>query len=642
MIRRFFETCLVLSLSLASLSAAEFWNLPDFSKFKIQVKEDFKAAFKNRRVLPITVYNPVIDFDLKNFHALYSDIANLALYFRLTKDESSLTELRQRINALCSYPHWGSQEAKGAGLQRALPSILLSLSYLWVKDDLPSTELLAVQQRLQKALYRYWNEYQNAAEASWPQELNHSYYPLHLLAMVSLSHAMVEVNNNLAVEVLHHMKRQFTRYLRIMGDAADGSLPQGLSMGSFVDMSLMLYLENEMKENRRKDFEESKWLKQRGEFYKMSILPGQKELLKTSVGDHQPKARLAPILWRWADWYQDKELQFLAEECDREIDLKWDMWSFLTLLTRSQSLEKYWNDELQSVYFEESGVWTARSGRRAQSSQLTFLCGNPFGKTIYNVVRDGYPNFRLSDSTPSQGAFSWYCEGRHIFEHAGGVGGKSTQNYSTLMIDDQGQFFEGYPNFTHEDLIERPISGVLQNNLRFGDSLLVRGEFANCYPDHLGLQQYNRTLIWLGETILVVVDIIQTDQPRNLALVHRSSQLNFMEKEQGFYQKVSGLEMKTWSEPEGTWQVGQDSMPETQKPHYFATHHAKTKQWMRISAMAPSAWVQDFRVESSAERHLVEFSEAGYQIHLMPSAKSGQSWLKVLVRQNVFFDLKVK
>jgi hypothetical protein len=426
-----------------------------------------------------------------------------------------------------------------------------------------------------------------------------------------------------------------------MGDAVDGSLPQGLSMGSLTDMGIMLYLENELRENRRKDFEESEWLKQRGDFYKMSILPGQKEILKTSVGDHQPKARLAPILWRWAEWYQDKELQFLADACDRQIDLKWDMWSFLKLLTRSRNLKDYWNDELVSNYFHESGFWTARSGRRPQSSQLTFLCGNPFGNTIYKRVREGYPNFKLSESTPSQGAFSWYCEGRHIFEHAGGAGRQGTQYYNTLSIDDRGQFFEGYPNFLPKALVQRSVSGVLQNNLRFGDSLLVRGEFSNCYPDNLGLQQYNRTLIWLGESILVVVDMIQLDQPRNLALVHRSSQLNFMDKEQGFYQKTSGLQMKTWSEPAGTWQVGQDTMPETQKPHYFATHHAKTNQWMRISVMAPSAWVQDFRVENSVERHLVEFSEGGYQIHLMPKARPGESWLKVLVRQNTFFDLKV-
>lgn len=623
------------------MMAGEFWECPDFSKLKIQEKEDFKTAFQNRKVLPITVYNPVIDFNLKNFHALYSDVANLALHFRLTQEEKSLSELRQRINALCNYPSWGARESKEASLQRALPSILLSLAYIWTKEELPSTELLALQQRLQKALYRYWNEYQTGGGDSWSHKLNHTHYPLHLLAMVALSHATVEVNNNLATEVMHHMKRQFSRYLRIMGDAKDGSLPQGLSVGSLTDMGIMLYLENELRENRLKDFEESDWLKQRCDFYKMHILPGQKEILKTSLGDHKPKARLAPILWRWADWYQDRELQFLAEECDRRLDLKWDMWSFLKLLARSRELKPYWNDELQSQYFLESGVWTARSGRRPQSSQLSFICGNPFGETIYKVVREGYPNFKLSESTPSQGAISWYCEGRHIFEHAGGLGRQGTQHYNTLLIDDRGQLFEGYPNVLPETLIERSVSGTLQNNLRFGDSLLARGEFANCYPDDLGLQQYNRTLIWLGETILVVVDIIQTDKPKNLALIHRSSQLNFIEAEQGFYQKISGLQMKTWSKPEGTWQIGQDSMPETQVPHYFATHHARTNQWLRVSVMAPSPWVQDFRVETSAERHLVEFSEGGYQIHLMPKAASGDSWLKVLVRQKTFFDLKV-
>ena len=99
--------------------------------------------------------------------------------------------------------------------------------------------------------------------------------------------------------------------------------------------------------------------------------------------------------------------------------------------------------------------------------------------------------------------------------------------------------------------------------------------------------------------------------------------------------------MKAWSEPIGNWQVGQDTMPATKSPHYFATHHAKTKQWLRISVMAPSAWVQDFRVQNSSERHLVDFNNGNYEIHLMPEARRGDSWLKVLVRQKCFFDLKV-
>jgi len=623
-----------------SLLQAEFWSLKTLGQLDSKDKRAFIESFEAQPRGEVLFQKQMQKFDAKRFQSVYAELGNLSLYWKLTGSEACLLELRERVNALCSFERWGNPKLEHSDLQMALSSLFLSLAYQCAGMDLPAIELSNLKIKLNWALTHYWQEFEQAVANSWAGSLNHPEHTMHLVAMVALSQCAADFNADLAAEVQHKLKRHFEKYFRMMGEAVDGSWPQGASLGSLSDLGIMLYLQYLIANEVSKDIEQSTWLRQRGDFYKMSFLPGQRQLLVTALGSELPLVRLAPILWSWSHWHQDRELQFLAESCHQEIDAKWDMWSFMVLLTRHSDITPYWNDLMSVEYFEESGVWSARSGRRAQSSQLSFICGNPFGASIYSKAVSGYPEVSLDWATPSQGSYSWVCEGQSIFEHAGEVARNKTEHYNTLSIDQQGQLFEPYPKVRRDMWVKSPVAGRLQQQLRFGDSLLVQGEFANCYPKSLQLEKFNRTLIWLGETILIVVDQIKTSREAELMVWHRSQNKSFVESEMGFRHSGSGLEMKTWSEPKGLWTVGQDTLPSTATPHYFAKHGVKTDQWLRVSIMAPTAWLLDFHTEHPVGKHIVDFSEGNYRVEYRPEAQSGESELKVLVRQKVFFDLK--
>ena len=174
-------------------------------------------------------------------------------------------------------------------------------------------------------------------------------------------------------------------------------------------------------------------------------MPGQREFLSVGQGTSKPYVPMAPIFWTLAKWFQDKEMQFLADQIDLNAERDWGAWSFLRVLTLHKELSPYWNDNMSVEYFKEAGVWTARHGRRSSSSQLTFVCGNPLGYSVYRKAVEGYPHVTLDYGAPAQGSFSWFCQGRHVMTLPDGRSRQKTQNYNTLLVNSEGQVFEGYP-----------------------------------------------------------------------------------------------------------------------------------------------------------------------------------------------------
>ena len=177
-------------------------------------------------------------------------------------------------------------------------------------------------------------------------------------------------------------------------------------------------------------------------------------------------------------------------------------------------------------------------------------------------------------------------------------------------------------------------------NLRFGDSTLVRGEFSNSYPDSAQLKKFDRTLVWMGEDILILIDQIEAKRESELSVLHRSSALPFHQDENGIHQMASGLSMQTWSEPKGSWKVAKDTLSGSRAPSFYAVHHAKTTKWHRVSVMAPSVWLKDMRSEHSDLKHKIDFSKGNYKIEFSPNAIGEEIWLKVGVRDRTFFELK--
>ena len=255
---RFILVCLVLS----STAVAGFYDLPDLESLDKKVKADFEKRGLLRGKTQIVFGTDMLGFADEQFTDTYRDIANLALLYKLTGKDELFSELRQRLNAVCSYEKWGDIEKRESDLNRAIPSILMSLVFSWMKEDLPRTEKMAIVKRMERTLESYWSEFQSPSDKSWVKYLNHPEYPMHLLAMYGLSYSIVESSPTMASEVMHYTRRAFEKYLRIMSDSEDGSLPQGALKGAMIDFALTLFVQNERNEERERTADLS-WIKSR-------------------------------------------------------------------------------------------------------------------------------------------------------------------------------------------------------------------------------------------------------------------------------------------------------------------------------------------------------------------------------------------
>jgi hypothetical protein len=213
---------------------------------------------------------------------------------------------------------------------------------------------------------------------------------------------------------------------------------------------------------------------------------------------------------------RDPQSQWLAGEL-RRAGVTNSVSQWLDLLWFDASLAPQSPAALPTLrHFDDMGIVSARSGWSGDESLVVFKCGPPAG----HFATDKLPfDLGLGHAHPDANHFVIFGCGEWLLRDDG-YAWKDTGQHNTLLIDGKGQVGEGSAWFesggmnvssikVHPRVLAATSSEVLDQ---------ITGDAAAMYPGSAGLKRYVRRLYFLKPDVLIVVDDIETSEPRRLEL----------------------------------------------------------------------------------------------------------------------------
>ncbi|MFD2332792.1 Ig-like domain-containing protein [Cohnella sp. GCM10020058] len=178
--------------------------------------------------------------------------------------------------------------------------------------------------------------------------------------------------------------------------------------------------------------------------------------------------------------------------------------------------------------FDNLGLAVSRSDWSGDESIVAFKSGPPMGHK--DLSMDGF--FGGGHQHPDANHFLVYANGEYLIRDDG-YADKLTSNHNTLLVNEIGQIGEGGTWFDSvASKTARSDADILKAESNPTFDYMV-GEAAGTYPADLGLEKYERHLIFLKPNLLIVVDDIETSQPQNL-------ELRFFPEQQGVQTLANG------------------------------------------------------------------------------------------------------
>jgi hypothetical protein len=223
------------------------------------------------------------------------------------------------------------------------------------------------------------------------------------------------------------------------------------------------------------------------------------------------------ILYRLAALNRDPHAQWLAGELRRAgVTNSASQW--LDLLWYDPSLDPKGPAGLPTLrHFDDMGIVSARSGWSGDESLVVFKCGPPAGhfaagKLVSDVVG-------LAHVHPDANHFVIFGCGEWLLRDDG-YAWKDTGQHNTLLVDGKGQMGEGSAAFNssganvssinvHPHVIAATSSEAVDR---------ISGDATVMYPNTASLKRYVRSLYFVKPDVLIVLDDIETGEPRRLEL----------------------------------------------------------------------------------------------------------------------------
>jgi len=582
-------------------------------------------------------------FEVSEWKKVWKPLGNLALSYKLSGSKKYLNVTRHKLMVLCSYEIWGNPENKfpGLGLDAAFPILQSALAYDWVKESLTSEERKSLLKKY-SALGRKYLEMPNMKYIPpWHGKLNDPHYSFHLLAMYLLGRTLENSDSSLAKALIFNASFSFAKITDLYQSNDEGGAALGPVQGLLFDYGLLIYAECERQ--RSKEFIlKNKWVSKKGEWYKGTVLPGYSH--QVLLGDSLPTSLLAaePIIFLLANWYKDRECQNIAKGMITARNLKksaspYDSWMYLNVMFCDKSLKSSLSSSMKTYKFNEAGVYTAISGRGGYGNFLSFSCGAPAGEVMYKNWKVGNKNVNYKYIDPDSGSFTWFVGGRHILTDTGYHKLNLTNHHNTLVVGGYGQVMENPEYYMTGKLNRNDRQSRLLAYHRIGDSVIMRAQCRGAYPQASGLTSFDRTLIWLGPEILVLIDMIDCIQEKELSLYFRSLDYPLVQKSDGFYQKITGMQLHSSSLPGAKWKVASDYHTHLRKKNHYAVATVKSKKWVQAVVIGKPSLGQDVSIKTLLDGYQVEFGAFKYKFNIKRDVK--EDWLKLKIHDKPFFKL---
>ncbi|MBE2220716.1 MAG: heparinase II/III family protein [Anaerolineae bacterium] len=448
-------------------------------------------------------------------------VANMALAYLLTEDESYLNTMRNWIKVGIGYPSWGLARKPDHDLDAAWLLFGLGLAYAWVGDVMPEDERIALRDKLILQSIRMYDYALATEDRYWGSAYwqNHNWICYGGLAVASA--ALLKEHTN-AQGWLDRAVENFKIVLSVFPE--DGSDYEGVVYWRY-GFPWLLIPAHLFQEECGVDLHDSDFL--RRSFHHRLHLGGPNLVDTANFGDCHDRrsAHSRMILYRLASLYNIGEAQWLANHFEEigEWEREGKEGMVKPGLLPEAWLDFVWFDPsvapkpvealAKTAVFPDMGLLTTRSSWQDDATYLAFKCGTPNGARGWQLGhaidrKNNWDTIKASHEHPDENSFILMRGADYLSVDPGYSKDKLTRNHSTILVDGRGQYNEG--GYNAYDGLDQAWGGRLQNWFTAPGLTYVHGEAAGAYHSDLKLSQYRRQMVLVGDDLVLICDDLQS------------------------------------------------------------------------------------------------------------------------------------
>jgi hypothetical protein len=435
----------------------------------------------------------------------------LALAYVLTGEDRYLSAAAAWALASCGYATWGARVRDGTDLAAGHQLFGLAVVYDWLHTALPVDARDQIRQTL---IQRGEQMFQAARDRVY---WRNSYLQNHLWvnAAALFAAGLVLEGDHPTKPWLDLIRPKFHQTEMQLGP--DGASHEGVAYWSYGVEYMLKYWH--LAGDAFGDQMSSPWWRQTALYRQYLALPRNAWLRNNTIVDIADCVRAdfyGPdyLLRRLAALYRDGHAQWLAAELDRagvtNYSAKW-----LNLIWYDPAVQPQPPADLPTMrHFTDLGIVSARSGWSGDESLVVFKCGPVLGHNEIDPIEGSESAAHVH---PDANHFVIFGNGEWLLRDDG-YAWKQTSHHNTLLIDGHGQMGEGDKYFHGIEALQSKANPRILKAQSSADLDEIVGDAASIYPRTLGLKSFVRRLYFLKPDVVIVVDEIETSQPRNLEL----------------------------------------------------------------------------------------------------------------------------
>ncbi|RTE10741.1 Ig-like domain-containing protein [Paenibacillus whitsoniae] len=488
-------------------------------------------------------------------HTIY-----LALAYLIDGDSKYYTAAKTYALASVGYTSWGRGALQNTDLAAGHQLLSLAIVYDWLYNDLDVPTRNAIKQTLETRgnemyLKASGQPFEGATyNIYWTEAYLQNHMWVSLGGLTAAGIALYETGGD-TLPWLQYTIGKFDNVLQALSD--DGASQEGYPYWQYGLEYLLKYGELAQKFMGVDIYTDNTWLEQASTYATYMQLP--KNSWKPDV-NHLNFGDDANVNWYGPDMslrllagkYGDGLAQGLAGEIDRA-NIESDNVKYGNLWWYDPTVPEASASSLPTLHlFDNLGIVSARSDWSGDESVVAFKSGPSIGhKALHMNQSETFDNWGVDHVHPDANHFMIFGEGEWLIRDDG-YADKRTSNHNTLLVDGKGQLGEGSQFLNNIPLqsVHAEPSIVKTVSTAVYDYML--GNAAQAYDSGLGLQKYQRHLLYMKPDILVVVDDIEVNEPKSLELRFFPESQNIQSLGDGSYLTTSATANLRYKELTGT------------------------------------------------------------------------------------------
>ncbi len=524
----------------------------DIDKYIAEISDIRKEKYQRL----ITQCERYFDVELPEVHPQKSTtfmgiaIMNLALCFRVSKEDKYLNEAKRWMNAVLGYEKWGNAHLVNLDLSASWILWGLSLGYDWLKDYLSDEERKAVFDKIAhhaEIIYQYKLE---SHGSGWSTNYYQNHNWINMNGLATAGYALAKEDKSyekycdLALE-------NFEIVFDLM--AEDGSNYEGVAYWRYGGMWLFVYAHLLKIQGGKDFFKESGYLK--NTFYYRLYQSAGNFAVQHNFGDcHDVHSGHCPfVYYKVASEYKDGYAQkyaniildkYLDEEAE-ESKIKPGIYpeAGLEFLFYDPSIEEKELSDLPKMRcFEDLGLVSIRDGWDEEARTFSMKCSYPGGKKQWEntlrILRDeNIDAIGLSHHHTDNLSYI-INKGREYFICEDGYNRNiNADHHSVLLVDGLYSDAEGNndaykssakarvgENGKLWDLIDN-YHGTIDYVTEKDGMVIVKATNTLIYPTALEMKEVSRTFISDNLNFVAFVDVFKSDKPHNYEIILNTNEV---------------------------------------------------------------------------------------------------------------------